>query len=79
MQTVCASSENANIKNCRETDQAGKVKWQNRVTCALSAVKSGIFKKTGCKREGQIVWQLDTFKAKTELRRHAEQQPNQMQ
>jgi hypothetical protein len=37
----------------------------------LSAEKSGIFQKTGRKQEGQIVWQLDEFKATNELKRHA--------
>lgn len=57
---------------CRDTDQSGKVRWRNGVTCALSAEKSGIFKKTGRKREGQIVWCLDEFKAKSELKRYAD-------
>ena len=62
---------------CRESDQTGKVKWRSGVTCALSAEKSGIFKKTGRKHAGQIVWQLDAFRAKAEVQRHliAENQP----
>ena len=62
---------------CREKDQTGKVRWRIGVTCALSADKSGIFKKTGRKQAGQIVWQLDGFKAKSELQRYsvAEDQP----
>ncbi|KAL3148404.1 hypothetical protein ABBQ38_013861 [Trebouxia sp. C0009 RCD-2024] len=61
-----------------DKDQTGKVRWRTGVTCALSADKSGIFKKTGRKHEGQIVWQLDNFKAKFELQRYsiAEGQPH---
>lgn len=55
---------------CRASDQTGKTKWRSGVTCALSAEKSGIFKKTGRKHAGQIVWQLDAFKAKAELQRY---------
>lgn len=54
-----------------EADKLGKVRWRSSITCALSAEKSGIFKKTGRKQEGQIVWQLDDFKATNELKRHA--------
>ena len=61
----------------REKDQTGKVRWRLGVTSALSADKSGIFKKTGRKHAGQIVWHLDGFKAKSELQRYsiAEEQP----
>ena len=55
----------------RETDKLGKVRWRSSVACTLSAEKSGIFQKTGRKQEGQIVWQLDEFKATNELKRHA--------
>lgn len=55
---------------CRAGDQTGKIKWRSGVTCALSAEKSGIFKKTGRKHAGQIVWHLDAFKAKAELQRY---------
>ncbi|DBB13625.1 TPA: hypothetical protein ACH3X3_000646 [Trebouxia sp. C0006] len=54
-----------------ETDKLGKVRWRSSVACTLSAEKSGIFQKTGRKQEGQIVWQLDEFKATNELKRHA--------
>lgn len=54
-----------------ETDKLGKVRWRSSITCALSAEKTGIFQKTGRKQEGQIVWQLDEFKATNELKRHA--------
>ncbi|DBA92885.1 TPA: hypothetical protein ACH3X1_003055 [Trebouxia sp. C0004] len=54
-----------------ETDKLGKVRWRSSITCALSAEKSGIFQKTSRKQEGQIVWQLDDFKATNELKRHA--------
>lgn len=62
--------QDVSMLSCRDSDQTGKVKWRSGVTCALSAEKSGIFKKTGTKQAGQIVWQLDAFKAKAELQRY---------
>lgn len=69
--------QDVSMLSCRDSDQTGKVKWRSGVTCALSAEKSGIFKKTGRKHAGQIVWQLDAFRAKAEVQRHliAENQP----